>query len=139
MRKEFSEQQHKQDDRPAKVAVRDYLIQNWGVWVSEGETYDVDLVCHRDGKIVGYVEVERRHNWVEEFPFPTVHVPARKGKFFILDLPTVLFSVRSDLKQALWCPGEIIKDSPIKLLDNKHCEQEDFYIVPLDFWTLTDL
>lgn len=139
MRKEFSEDQHRQDDRPAKVAVRDYLTQNWAVWVSEGDRYDVDLVCHRDGEMVGYVEVERRHNWTGVFPFMSVHVPARKGKFFNLDLPTVLFSVRSDLKQALWCPGEIIKDSPIQLLDNKHCEQEDFYVVPLDYWTLVDL
>jgi hypothetical protein len=139
MRKEFSEEQHQQDDRPAKAAVADYLVQNWGVFITEGDTYGVDLYCYRDGKLCGYVEVERRHNWVDDFPFPTVHVPARKSKFFNLDLPTVLFSVRSDLKKALWCPGEIIHSSDVQLLDNKHCEQEDFYVVPLDYWTLVDL
>lgn len=139
MRKPFSGDQFKKDDRPAKVAVRDYLIKNWEVWVSEGDRYEVDLVCYREGKLVGYVEVERRHNWVNDFPFPTVHVPARKKKFFQSALPTVLFSVRSDLKKSLWCPGELIQDCEIQLLDNKHCEKEDFYVVPLNYWTLVDL
>lgn len=138
-RKTFSAKQHDKDDRPAKVVVAGFLVQNWGLIVLEGEQYDADLVCYRDGDLKGFVEVERRHNWVEDFPFPTVHVPARKKKFFMLDKPTTLFSVRSDLKKALWCPGEVILSSPIEILKNKHCDSEDFFVVPLDKWKLTDL
>jgi hypothetical protein len=138
-RKPFSEEQFKQDDRPAKVKVAAYITNRWGMIVSEGEQYGVDLVCSKDQEIVGLVEVERRHNWVDEFPFRTVHVPARKAKFFVLEGPVILFSVRSDLKKAMWCKDVDIMSSPIELLDNKHCENEDFFVVPLEYWRLVDL
>jgi hypothetical protein len=76
---------------------------------------------------------------VDEFPFPTVHVPARKSKFFELDKTTFLFSVRSDLKKAMWCTGKSIQECEVKFLNNKHCDNEDFFVVPIDRWTLVDL
>ncbi len=139
MRKPFSPDQHQQDDSPAKIVIARYLVEKWKVNVQEGEKYDADLVCIRDGEVVGFVEVERRHNWTGVFPFQTVHVPARKEKFFRLDKPTMLFSVRSDLQQAMWCSGKTILECPIKMLDNKHCENEDFFVVPLDLWKQIDL
>lgn len=107
--------------------------------VEEGGTYDVDLLCFLDGLLVGYAEVERRHSWVDEFPFQTVHVPARKAKFLSLDRPMVLFSVRADLKQALWCRGEDIKGSPVEVKANRYMPEEEFYVVPISKWTLVHL
>lgn len=139
MRKPFSEEQHQQDDAPAKLAVSKYVAKYWGIWVKQGDQYGVDLVCYFGDEIMSYVEVERRHNWVDEFPFPTVHVPARKSKFFQLDKTTFLFSVRSDLKKAMWCTGKSIQECEVKLLNNKHCDNEDFFVVPIERWTLVDL
>jgi hypothetical protein len=139
VRKPFSKEQHQQDDLPAKLAVSGYISKNWGVTVEEGGQYDVDLVCMWGQEVMSYVEVERRHNWTDEFPFNTVHVPGRKAKFFNLSNTTFLFSVRSDLKKAMWCSGVKILESEIKLLNNKHCENEDFFVVPLDQWTLVEL
>ena len=85
------------------------------------------------------MEVERRHNWVDEFPFQTVHVPARKDKFFKLDHTTFMFSVRSDLKKAMWCTGKQVMTSQVEFLNNKPCDNEDFFVVPLDQWTLVEL
>ena len=132
--KPFSKALHDQNDEPAKNAVWRYLFNNWNVEVEEGDTYGVDLVCFRDRKIVGYVEVERRHNWVGDFPFDSVHVPFRKKKFLDLDRPMTLFSVKRDLSQALWCPGEDIKNSPVEVKSNKFMTQEKFFVVPLNKW-----
>ena len=132
--KPFSRELHDQNDEPAKNAVWRYLFNNWKVEVEEGDTYGVDLVCFRDREIVGYVEVERRHNWVGDFPFDTVHVPFRKKKFLDLDRPMTLFSVKRDLSQALWCPGEDIKNSPAEVKNNKFMHQEKFFVVPLNKW-----
>lgn len=132
--KPFSRELHDQNDEPAKNAVWRYLFNNWKVEVEEGDTYGVDLVCFRDREIVGYVEVERRHNWVGDFPFDSVHVPFRKKKFLDLDRPMTLFSVKRDLSQALWCPGEDIKNSPVEVKSNKFMTQEKFFVVPLNKW-----
>lgn len=139
MRKAFSHEQHRQDDGPAKEVVAKFIQTHWGVEVQEGGQYDVDLVCLWEGEVMSYVEVERRHNWVNEFPFQTVHVPARKDKFFKLDYTTFMFSVRSDLKKAMWCTGGQVMKSKVELLNNKHCDNEDFFVVPLDEWKLVDL
>lgn len=132
--KPFSKVLHDENDEPAKNAVWRYLFNNWNVEVEEGDTYGVDLVCFRDREIVGYVEVERRHNWVGDFPFDSVHVPFRKKKFLDLDRPMTLFSVKRDLSQALWCPGEDIKNAPVEVKSNKFMNQEKFFVVPLNKW-----
>ena len=135
MYKPFCRQLHEDNDGPAKEAVCEFLLRDWHLLVEEGGTYGVDLLCFLDGLLVGYVEVERRHNWLDEFPFPTVHVPARKAKFLSLDRPMVLFSVRSDLKQALSCRGEDILASPVETKSNKYMPEEEFFLVPLSRWT----
>jgi hypothetical protein len=99
LRKKFSQEQYDQDDAPAKKAVQKFLFKKWKSISINGGQYDVDLKCFRDGKIVTYVEVERRHNWKRDFEWQTIHVPERKRKFFVLDKPTYIFSVRSDLKR----------------------------------------
>jgi len=132
--KPFSRELHDQNDEPAKNAVWRYLFNSWNVEVEEGDTFGIDLVCFRNREVVGYVEVERRHNWVDEFPFATVHVPFRKQKFLSLDKPMTLFSVRSDLAQAMWCSGEDIKKSPIEVKSNKFVHEERFFVVPIEKW-----
>ena len=139
MRKKFSQQQFDQDDALAKRVVSKFLFKRWKVIPVNGDQYDVDLKCYRDGKVVSYVEVERRHNWKRDFEFPTVHVPGRKKKFFLLDKPSFIFSVRTDLKKALWTSGQNVLESPIVYLDNKECKNEDFFDVSLEKWTLVDL
>lgn len=134
--KPFSVELHEQNDGPAKGAVARFIFREWGLDVEEGGTYDVDLRCYRNQELVGYAEVERRHNWVHDFPFETVHVPERKAKFLSLDLPMVLFSVRSDLEQALWCPGEEISLAPMVVSDNRLLQGERFYSVGIEKWTL---
>ena len=140
LRKPFDRQLHEENDGPAKDAVMAYIRKNWGMNVVEGGQYDVDLIIIDKGREVGYGEVECRHNWVRDFPYQTVNVPYRKLKFFTFDLPTILFSVRSDLKQALWCRGDVIIDSPVVENKNKYVAAgEAFFSVPLRKWRLVDL
>ena len=139
-RKPFSQKQHDQDDGPAKEVVAKYISRRWGMVATENEDqYGVDLLCHKDGKLVGCVEVERRHSWRGVFTFSTVHVPARKRKFFEDQTPSVIFSVRSDLRHAMWTRGQNVLESPVIHIDNKECNDEDFFDVPLDKWQLVNL
>lgn len=141
MRKPFSPEQHKQDDEPTKKAVAMFIYNEWKWSVLRNEDpYGVDIICMNGDEVVAHVEVERRHSWqVGDFPFPTVHVPGRKRKFFESAVPTAIFSVRKDLQKALWTTGENVLASPIMFLDNKNCNNEDFFVVPREKWKLVVL
>ena len=139
MRKPFDQALHDENDQVAKQAVRDLIKFKWNLDCQEGDKYAVDLVVMKDGEILGYAEVERRHNWVGEFSFPTVHVPYRKQKFFSLNKPTLLFAVSKDLSLAMYCGGEEILSSPVEFINNRYAENEPFFDVPIKLWKTVEL
>jgi hypothetical protein len=67
------------------------------------------------------------------------NIPERKRKFFTLDQPSLLFAVSKDCKWAVFVPGEIVLQCPVKMLDNKFCFQEPFFVVPIEYCMLVDL
>lgn len=136
--KPFSQELHDQNDKIAKDAVMTFIRRSWNLECSEGDKYGVDIEVYKNRLICGYVEVEIRHNWVSQFPYKTVHVPARKEKLFTF-YPTILFSVRQDCKRAMYAKAEDIVSSPIIKLDNKYMAAEDFFNVPIEKWTIVSL
>jgi hypothetical protein len=130
--KKFSQVLHDENDQPAKDAVWRFLFRDWMLDVEEGDKYGVDLVCSRDGEVVGYVEVERRHNDLNRFE--TIHVPFRKKKFFTLDHQTILFAVNRDFTEAFWVTGDIILQAPVEDKVNKYLKSERFFVVPKAHW-----
>lgn len=136
--KPFSQELHDQNDKIAKDAVLAFMRNTWNLDCGEGDKYGVDLEVYRHGLIEGYVEAERRHNWVDNWPYKTAHVPARKEKLFTF-YPTILFAVRQDCKQALYAKAKDILSSPVIKLDNKYMAAEPFFDVPIQKWTLVTL
>jgi len=94
--KPFSLELHAENDGPAKDAVMAFIKRAWNLEPREAGKYDCDLDVYEKGALIAHVEVEKRSHWTENFPFATVNVPTRKRKFFLLDLPTLLFSVKAD-------------------------------------------
>ena len=136
--KPFSQQLHDENDQIAKTAVMTFIRKSWNLECEEGSKYGVDIEVFREGFFCGYVEVEKRHNWITDFPYKTVHVPARKEKFFGF-FPTLLFSVRLDCKKAMYAKAADIVSSPIITIDNKYMDSERFFDVPIQKWTIVDL
>lgn len=136
--KPFSQQLHDENDQIAKTAVMAFIRKSWNLDCAEGDKYGVDIEVYKDGLICGYAEVERRHNWTTDFPYKTVHVPARKEKLFTF-YPTILFSVRLDFKKAMYANAADIVSSPIITIDNKYMECEKFFDVPIQRWTIVNL
>lgn len=137
--KPFDQTLHDENDKIAKDAVRDFIKYQWSLSAIEGDKYGVDLIVRSGDEVVGYAEVERRHNWVGKFTFQTVHVPFRKKKFFEMAKETALFAVSQDLSQAMWARGEDILSSPIVKLDNRYMKDEPFFDVPVGLWKTVDL
>jgi hypothetical protein len=132
MNKPFSEDLFRDNDGKGKKAVSLYLI-NLGYDVIEGDKYGVDLICLRNEEMVGYAEVEVRHNWVNHFSYSSLHIPYRKKKFFQLELPTILFATNKTASMAFMVHDYDILISPIKNIPNKYLDHELFFDVPLKY------
>lgn len=129
MRKPFEQELHDLYDAPAKQAVADYMERTCGVTVEPNpDQYGVDLLIFKDARVIGRIEVEVRQ-WSPNCPYPTIHVPERKAKFF--SDRTLFFALTKDMKSAYWIETKDISKHPIKEISNyKVPRGEMFYDVP---------
>ena len=92
------------------------------------DRYGIDIVVPR-------YEVERREIWIDEFPFKTVHIPARKEKF--LKHSIVYVVVNKDFDKLMFCRSEVIRQYDLIEVPNKSVpEGEYFYDVPIEKWRI---
>jgi hypothetical protein len=138
MHKPFEQELHDQYDAPAKEAIKQYLERNHGIAVDPNtDQYGVDLLITRDGKVIGYAEVEVRQ-WSPTCPYPTIHVPLRKEKYF--NDRTLFFAITKDMKSAYWIQTLKIKEYPVKEISNyKIRSGELFFDVPTKEFQLVSL
>lgn len=137
--KKFNQQLHDKYDPPARKAVTDWVKMKWGLECRENPNlFGVDLIVLREGKRVGYIEVEVR-NWAY-CHYPTIHVAHRKEKLFQQDLPTLFFALTQDLTHAYWCQAKVAKDYPLIEVKNFEVPNgEMFYDIPVERFKYVDL
>lgn len=140
MRKPFDQKLFDEHDQSTKDAISRYFKSNYKVDVWFAQDYEIDMLIMTKTNDIFLIEMEKRINWVDEFPFSTVHVPYRKKKHFQDPrYRTFMFSVRGDCEKALWCEAESIINSPVVEQTNKYLSNEPFFDVALSKWTLVDL
>ena len=134
--KKFDQALHDKYDPPARAAVAKWIDMKWGFQALDNpDIYGTDLIIYRDGKKIGYAEVEVRQ-W-NPCPYPTIHVPVRKKH--MLEVPkTLFFALTQDMKNAYWINGDKALDFPtIEMRDEtKH---EAYYDVPKALFKYVDL
>ena len=124
--KEFNKESHAVNDKPAKDLVINFLKSKGLDAMENPDKYGIDIVVPR-------YEVERREIWIDEFPFKTVHIPARKEKF--LKHSIVYVVVNKDFNKMMFCRSEIIRQYNLIEVPNKSVpEGEYFYDVPIEKW-----
>lgn len=129
MRKPFEQELHDLYDAPAKEAVKRFLERECVVGVIPNpDQYGVDLLIGRNGKVIGYAEVEVRQ-WAPHCPFSTIHIPHRKEKYF--NDRTLFFALTKDMKTAYWIETVNINKHPLIEVRNYKVENgEMFFDVP---------
>jgi hypothetical protein len=118
MKKDFSQDLFTENDIPAREVVVRSFDNLWGITlVNNPDQYGVDLVAFKDGKMIGFVEFEVKHNWVgHKFPFSTVHFPARKARIFEehkaigQNLPITFVILNKDMTSFMWFKGKDLVD-----------------------------
>jgi len=124
--KEFNKESHAANDKPAKDLVINFLKSKGLDAMENPDKYGIDIVVPR-------YEVERREIWIDEFPFKTVHIPARKEKF--LKHSIVYAVVNKDFDKIMFCRSEVIRQYNLIEVPNKSVpEGEYFYDVPIEKW-----
>lgn len=138
MRKPFEQELHDLYDAPAKQAVADYLERTCNITVQPNpDQYGVDLLLLKDNRLLGTAEVEVRQ-WSPDCPYPTIHVPERKTKFF--SERALFFALTKDMQSAYWIETKKISKHPIKEISNyKVPRGEMFYDVPTSEFVLVSL
>jgi hypothetical protein len=137
MRKPFEQELHDLYDAPAKAAIATYMERRFGVTVeSNPDQYGVDLLVSENGRLIGTIEVEVRQ-W-HPCPYPTIHIPERKRKFFSKN--SLFFALTKTMTHAYWIEMKDIEQYPVKEISNyKVHSGELFFDVPTDKFGYVDL
>jgi hypothetical protein len=136
--KAFEKDLHDKYDAPAKEAVARYLMNTCGYEVvPNDDAYGIDLLVKKADRTIGAVEVEVR-GWSPMCPFPTIHVPSRKTKFFGGN--SLFFALTKDMQHAYWIESKHIMEHPMREVRNvKVAVGELFYDVPTSEFNFVEL
>jgi hypothetical protein len=118
-------------DDNAKYQVIEWL-KGYGYKVEVNpDTYGIDLIGYNnEGKAIT-IEVEVKHHWTgPAFPFPTVHVSARKRKFFNPD--SYLVMVNHDRTHCLTLNYEALSWGRLITKPTIYTTDEQFVEVTVD-------
>ena len=137
MRKPFEQELHDLYDEPAKEAVAAFVSKKCGVTVMPNpDQYRVDLLVLKGDKLIGTIEVEVRQ-W-HPCPYPTIHVPERKRKFFSEN--SLFFALTKEMTHAYWIQMKEIDQYPVREISNyKIPRGEWFFDVPTNEFVYVDL
>ena len=135
--KPFEQDLHDKFDAPAKEAVARFMKEQHDIdVVPNPDKYGVDLLVMRGDKRIGQIEVEVRQ-W-NPCPYPTIHVPQRKTKFF--NGTTLFFALTKDMKHAYWIETTEIDKYPLREISNYKVQSgELFFDVPTTEFVYVDL
>jgi len=135
--KKFDQALHDRYDPLARAAVSAWIKMKWGLDALDNpDIYGTDLIVHRDGKPVGFAEVEVRQ-WNLACPFDTIHVPMRKKH--MLEAPkTLFFALTQDMSHAYWIKGELALNHPFWEMKDE-TKHELYYDVPKKLFKFVDL
>ena len=133
--KPFSQELHDDNDPQARKKVQDFFLHQQGVELVENpDKYDIDLLQKDNGSILAGYEVERRHNWfTRDFPFTTLHVPARKAKYADRAYPTYYVATNKLMNYALMMPFTELKEAYCLEQRNRFVGRGEFFFnVPVN-------
>ena len=129
--KKFNKESHAANDKPSKDLVIKFLKSKGLDAIENPNDYGIDIMVSR-------YEVERREIWTDNFPFKTVHIPARKAKFLKYNI--VYAIVNKDFNKIMLCRSEVIRQCNRIEVPNKSVPAgEYFYDVPIEQWYVYNL
>lgn len=133
MKKQFDKALYDENDYRARLAVSTYLTSTGLHVVDNPDKYGPDLIIFQGFKPGRYVEVEVKRVWMGQvFPWSSVQLPERKGKFLRKKLPIEFWILNNDLKFSLVIADKSLLKERIEVVPNKLVPAgEKFYRIPI--------
>jgi hypothetical protein len=130
----FSRSDWEENERKAKVKIREIMSKFGFVLKENPDVYGVDFFVHdKNDNYVFNLEVEIKRVWHFDFPFSDIQVPKRREKYAKLEKETFFIMFNSNASKYLVLRGEDLINSPCeKIVNRRSDEGEDFFKVPLD-------
>lgn len=142
--KKFDSETFEQTDARARQAVLQE-IQEMGLYITENDDkYGPDLVVYSGFRKSSYIEVEMKLAWSTSsvemesdpklgFPFDTIQIPERKGKFLRLRHPVEFWLLNGDCTAAIIIPDSVLdKEMLVEVPNRLVSGGELFFSVPID-------
>ncbi len=99
------------------------------------DRYGPDIIVYSGLSPSYYIEAEIKLVWKADsdmFPWETIQIPERKGKFMRMRKALEFWVFRQDLQRCIVIPGKVAKASPQVEVSNKYVSKgEMFYQVPV--------
>lgn len=132
IRKRFDRNLHDQNDMPAKDSLNKLLESSEYKIVPNPKKTGVDLFLFKDGVHLLNIECEVKRVWVtKEFPYESIQIAGRKGKYLDAPKPTIFVMFNKDHSSYLAIKDIDLKASPLVEVPNKYVwKGEFFYQVP---------
>lgn len=113
------------NDDPAKDYVIEWLQAKGYKAEVNPDQYGIDILASYKGRPIE-IEIEVKHNWQGYlFPYRTVHISARKSKFFTNDNASLMM-LNDDWSHALIFRAEAIRKAAIITKDTIYTQAEQF-------------
>lgn len=132
IKKPFSGNLYAANDPPARAAVKAHLGKKC---IDNPDKYGVDLMF--EGRMI---EVEIKQHWglTDEFPYDTVQISERKGKFRGKNVE--FWVLNKFINRAIIIPSHLLNSRYLKEVPNKFCPSgEYFYCIPVRLCTVIKL
>lgn len=134
--KSFSKELFTQHDNKARAKAIEFFANNNLTAKPNNNEFGVDLLVEDEtGATVYFVEVEVKNNWNrDKFPFDTLNIPERKGKYATMYKNRMFWMVFShDVSRMLLVTTEALKEAKLVEIPNKYEHSgEMFYQVPIE-------
>lgn len=132
--KQFDRDLYQENNDRAIGAVLQYIHEQGLHGSLNEDLYGPDIVVYSGFRKVSYIECEIKRQWNGDFfPFTTIHLPERKGKYLRLRHPVEFWILNSTLDAAVIIPESSIANGKLVEVPNVLIESgERFYQVPID-------
>lgn len=135
IRKPFDPQLFADNDMRARAAVL-HLLHSEGIHAIENDDlYGPDIVVYSGYTPTSYIEVEIKQAWGTNlvFPYSTVQLAERKGKYLRKRLSIEYWLLSPDCSKAIIIPDYALSSSQLVEVPNRLVSSgEKFYQVPVD-------
>lgn len=131
--KKFDKELFEENNHAAIARVLQH-VNDLGLFASLNEDiYGPDIVVYSGFRKVSYVEVERKRVWKgAEFPWITVQLPERKGKFLKKRLPIEFWLLNESMDHVVIIPDfTLLKERLVEIRNVLVPDGELFYQVPV--------